>query len=531
FMPEFGGWRWQVLFFVGIGGVTFGALIGLLVFVASAASDALARSVTPAAVETLTLARRVLWINAPVGRALLRGTALAFVLVGFGAAALALFASAPLPHADDALLFGWEQSLWLFGSAVAGAGWSQLFLLLASLVAVGALLERWRPAAVVPGLTLVLVLLQVEPVRLPVDGLLVTWGPLAALALLIAAAYRRYDALTLLVALVLAKTLWETAGGFVVAASPAWPDAALAFGLAGAAVVVGAVGVRSRRDGRVLPRYEPDYVVEQRERGRLQRELEIAREVQRSFLPARMPAVEGLDIAARCVPAAEVGGDYYDLVPLDEDRLALVIGDVSGKGIQAAFFMTLAKGLLQTLAHEVDAPAEVLRRLNRHFCANAPRGTFISLVYGVFDLQEQTFTFVRAGHNPVLLRRDGRAEALQPPGLAIGLTSGPTFDEAVREETVRIQPGDAVVVYTDGLSEAMDATRALYSDGRLAATVAGAAEGSAADLLRDVLADVRAYAGPDGLHDDLTMVVVRVAEPAPGDGQARTEISTPSPLP
>ena len=124
----------------------------------------------------------------------------------------------------------------------------------------------------------------------------------------------------------------------------------------------------------------PSYIQELAQEERMKGELEIAYEVQASFLPRRMPMVEGLDLAAMCLPALEIGGDYYDFVELEKGRLAVVIGDVSGKGIQAAFYMTLVKGFFQTLCRMIDSPAELLRRLNVLFCENVPRGTFISMI-------------------------------------------------------------------------------------------------------------------------------------------------------
>ncbi len=144
--------------------------------------------------------------------------------------------------------------------------------------------------------------------------------------------------------------------------------------------------------------------------------------------------------------------------------------------------------------------------------ANAPRGTFVSLIYGVFDLDARTFTFARAGHNPLILkRRSQRAGFVQPPGLAIGLTGRAVFDETIEEQTVSLCDGDTLVLYTDGFSEAMDPAKRLYTDERLAETVAAArADAGAEDLLQAMIADVLRHAGSAPQHDDMTMVVARV---------------------
>src|SRR5690606_4425591 len=136
------------------------------------------------------------------------------------------------------------------------------------------------------------------------------------------------------------------------------------------------------------------------ERQRLQRELEIARDVQMSFLPKSTPDFSGLDIASQCIPAHEVGGDYYDFVKLDKNRLGIIIGDVSGKGTEAAFYMTLTKGFLKALSRSSDSPAAVLSNMNELFYENVERGTFISMIYGIFDIEKNALKLARAGHNP-----------------------------------------------------------------------------------------------------------------------------------
>ncbi len=499
-----------------------GTGFGLLVFIASSASDALARSAWPQQIETLSLARQGAFVNQPVGRTLVRGVAVAGVLLGVYVLLLTAMPSGAL--AFETGLLNAEATYSVFGASAVGSLWYGLLLTLAVYVGLGSMLRRWRTGAGAIGLALAIGLIGFGVLDLPAGTPWAMWGIPLVLGAVLAWVYIRYDALTVLVAIFVTSVLWDTAEGWLVTASPAFGDAVLGFGLAAGLVAFGLVGVQSKRTGEMLPRYVPDYVIEQRERGRLTRELEIAREVQRSFLPAQMPCIPGLDIAARCIAAEEVGGDYYDVIPLDSHRLALVIGDVSGKGIQAAFFMTLAKGFLQTLARETDSPAEVLRRANRLFVANATPGTFISLIYGIFDLETETFTFARAGHNPVILKRSPNqtADFIQPPGLAIGLTAQHVFDDVIREQTIPLRRGDTLVLYTDGFSESMNVAKTLYTDERLADTVAATSgDTSAEDLLQAMVSDVLSHAGTAPQHDDMTMVVVRVgtddARPLPDD--------------
>ena len=124
-----------------------------------------------------------------------------------------------------------------------------------------------------------------------------------------------------------------------------------------------------------------------------------------SFLPKENPILKGIDIASICIPAFEVGGDYYDFIRLGKNKLGIIIGDVSGKGTQAAFYMTLTKGFLKAIAKHTDSPAEVLTKMNELFYENVERGRFISMIYAVVDLENKLIRIARAGHNPVILSR------------------------------------------------------------------------------------------------------------------------------
>jgi hypothetical protein len=256
----------------------------------------------------------------------------------------------------------------------------------------------------------------------------------------------------------------------------------------------------------------PEFVKNITERQRLQRELEIARDVQMSFLPERDPQFKGLDIAARCIPAFEVGGDYYDFVQLDEKRFGIIIGDVSGKGTHAAFYMTLAKGFVKALSKTVSSPAEFLIKINELFYENVERGTFISMIYGIFDVSARTLTFSRAGHNPVIAKHSGKEELelLNPVGLALGLEKGTIFSKTIKEIKVNMHQGDTFVFYTDGFTEARNRHKLEFTEKRLTETISQNIELPAKELLEKTIADVKAFAGKTLQHDDMTMVVVKI---------------------
>ncbi|GJQ21927.1 MAG: hypothetical protein HBSIN02_22820 [Bacteroidia bacterium] len=248
------------------------------------------------------------------------------------------------------------------------------------------------------------------------------------------------------------------------------------------------------------------------ERQRLQQELEIAREVQRSFLPKENPRVPGLDIDSICVPALEVGGDYYDFVRFGRNKFAVAVGDVSGKGTQAAFYMTLAKGFLRALSDENQSATKVLTQMNRLFYTNVERGSFISMIYGIFDAGSRLVRLTRAGHNPIYVWRARKKtlEIYQPGGLALGLEDSGKFSRSIEEVKIRFGSGDSFVFYTDGTTEAMNAHREEYGEHRLAEVLRMSMGKSSSEIIKAVLEDVKRFMGKEKQHDDMTMVVVKV---------------------
>lgn len=250
------------------------------------------------------------------------------------------------------------------------------------------------------------------------------------------------------------------------------------------------------------------------ERERLQRELEIAHDVQMSFLPKKKPAIPALDVASTCIPAHEVGGDYYDFININDHLFGIVIGDVSGKGTKASFYMTLTKGILRSTARNETDPAEVLRKVNRTFYESAERGAFISMVYGIFDLQKKTLTVARAGHNPVILWKSAQAngEMINPKGIALGLDNGQVFDTSIQEKTVAFEPGDVFIFYTDGFSEAANKRNEEFGDDRLFETAQKYHQSHAEEILNGIVSETNQFTGRTPQRDDMTMVIVKVID-------------------
>ncbi|MCU0645158.1 MAG: PP2C family protein-serine/threonine phosphatase, partial [bacterium] len=265
-------------------------------------------------------------------------------------------------------------------------------------------------------------------------------------------------------------------------------------------------------DIRDIQSYVPSYIIRREERERMLREFEIARRVQFSFLPREKPKLKGIDLASICIPAMEVGGDYYDFIELDDHRLGVVIGDVSGKGISAAFHMTLTKGFLKSQVKSGLSPREIMINLNELFYENVERGTFISMIYGIFDLNARTFTFARAGHNPLIIQKglDENVDVLCPKGLALGLEKGTIFERIVEEYKIGIHTSDIFVFYTDGFSEAMNNRKEEFGEDRLQNILKKNSMPSAEHIINHIKAEIINFVGNAPQHDDMTMLVVKV---------------------
>ena len=245
-------------------------------------------------------------------------------------------------------------------------------------------------------------------------------------------------------------------------------------------------------------------------RERLERELAIAREVQRRLLPQHLPQSDHVALSAMSLPAAEVCGDYYDFVQITDTCLGVIVGDVSGKGTSAAFYMAELKGIFQSVSRLTRSPAEFLTRANEALAQSLGKNAFITAVYGVLDTEAGVFTLARAGHCPTALARaDGRVELLRAGGLGLGLDRGPLFEQALTEQQVALEPGDTFVLYSDGLVEARNRTGEEYGYERLADALRRHHRLGPDALRGALLHDLQQFAGHDAWDDDLTMVVLK----------------------
>jgi sigma-B regulation protein RsbU (phosphoserine phosphatase) len=279
-----------------------------------------------------------------------------------------------------------------------------------------------------------------------------------------------------------------------------------------APLAVGAMGMLRGKRFDFTPETLPGHVRRISERVRMAKELEIARSVQMSLLPKADPQIPGYDIAGICVPALEVGGDYFDFIALGGRKIGIAVGDVSGKGVPAAIYMTLTKGILQSHAEDAVSPRSVLSKVNNLMYRTIERNSFVSMLYAVLDPATRTMRFARAGQCPLILsqREGGGNRFLSPKGMALGLEVGTMFDSVIEEQDVVLNQGETLIFYTDGFTEAMDPADLEYGEQRLEAAVARYRHLPAAEMIRKICDDVRQFTGGRQQHDDMTMVVVKV---------------------
>ncbi len=248
----------------------------------------------------------------------------------------------------------------------------------------------------------------------------------------------------------------------------------------------------------------------------LRQELEIARRMQQSILPRRLPAMRGIDVTALMEPAREVGGDFYDYFMIDDHHFAVVIADVSGKGIPAAFFMAISRTLLRSHALFLREPALVATRLNEQLCAENEQLMFVTAFFAVLDLRCGLLDFVNAGHNPPVLRDKRGGVRLLPRGQNPALAV--VRERRYEQGRIRLRPGDTLLLYTDGMTEANDPAGALFGEQRLLDAVA-LHDPACEDLPQALLRRIRAFEAGGAQADDITCVALRY-EPPPVPGAA-----------
>jgi len=241
--------------------------------------------------------------------------------------------------------------------------------------------------------------------------------------------------------------------------------------------------------------------IEARQRERVEQELRVARLIQQTLLPATTPDLDGWRIAAHWQPALAVSGDFYDFLPFPDGRLGIIVADVTGKGVPAALVMATARSLLRSAAERLVSPGQVLQRANDQICPDIPQKMFVTCLYILLDPHTGAFTFANAGHNLPIKRSRGQAADLRATGMPLGLLPGMTYEE----QQACLEPGESLLLYSDGLVEAHDLQGDMFGFPRLRHLIAGHPNGES--LIDFLIASLADFTGPDWeQEDDVTLV-------------------------
>jgi phosphoserine phosphatase RsbU/P len=241
-------------------------------------------------------------------------------------------------------------------------------------------------------------------------------------------------------------------------------------------------------------------------RERLETEVQLARQIQQTFIPETLPQFAEWELAARWKTARQVGGDFYDVFDLPNQRLGLFIADVADKGVPAALFMALTRTLVRAAVTELESPAEAMKRVNDLLIPDTRQGMFVTAVYAVLDMEKKELTYVNAGHNPpIWIKCDGQVERLTRTAIALGVVTG----EPVHQRTIKLETGDSLLLYTDGLTESFDTDGEFFGEERLMNAIQANLCSSASDLLDVVEKSLLYFAKDVPPADDLTMLVLR----------------------
>lgn len=243
---------------------------------------------------------------------------------------------------------------------------------------------------------------------------------------------------------------------------------------------------------------------------KLDHDIEVAREIQRILLPVRAPMVEGFNCAALNIPAQQVSGDYFDFIQVDSTHWGVAVADVSGKGIPASLIMAMCRSVLRSKAPGNSSPAQVLREVNRQLYPDIREDMFITMIYMILDPSGK-ITLARAGHEAALWCKDDfkHIEAIEAPGMALGIDAGDVFDEVVKDVTVQLLPQDTVVIYTDGINEALDDEGNEFGQEQLKAVLKSAGPQNVDYLVKTIVDRVQNFSSGHPQNDDITLAAVQ----------------------
>ncbi len=255
---------------------------------------------------------------------------------------------------------------------------------------------------------------------------------------------------------------------------------------------------------------ENSILVEQSiEKERLEKELDVAREIQRKILPSKNPYYENFSISSVFIPAFEVGGDYYDFFEISKEKVGFIIADVSGKGISAAFIMAEIKGIFESLSQMIESPKEILVQANHILKNTLSKKSFVSALYGLIDMNEEVICFSRAGHCPAILIRNGEVNLFKPSGIGLGLTNTNHFKEHLEEFKIDLKQNDNLIFYTDGITEAKNKELEDFGDERFIKILLNNADQTVEKISNEVIKEVTLFSNDHSQYDDITLVILK----------------------
>jgi len=246
------------------------------------------------------------------------------------------------------------------------------------------------------------------------------------------------------------------------------------------------------------------------EKIKIERDLDLARKIQQSLLPKVIPSVRGLDISGAMIPAQQVGGDYFDLIPVGDDKLFVVVGDVSGKGLSASLYMTKLQTMVETACIPGREPKEILIEINKRIYESMERSWFVTMTLALFDMKAKKVKFCRAGHMPVFAAKNGGMNKYRTIGLGIGLERGIIFEKTLREEEVILDKDQIFAFFSDGVTEAMNEKMDLFGEEKLTELLLNKSARKSNEILSDIWNTIKIYRGNAEVNDDMTMVLVKV---------------------
>jgi serine phosphatase RsbU (regulator of sigma subunit) len=246
------------------------------------------------------------------------------------------------------------------------------------------------------------------------------------------------------------------------------------------------------------------------EKLKIERDLSLARRIQQGLLPRCIPNTNGLDICGEMIPAMQVGGDYFDLIPVSDSKLFVVVGDVSGKGLAASLYMTKLQTMIQFACTADRSPKEILIELNKRFYDSIERNSFVTMTLALFDTDNKTVTFCRAGHMPLLTATNGTVHSYRTQGLGVGLEKGTIFNRTLIEEEIKLKPGQIYAFFSDGITEAMNEYYDLFGEDKLSEILKGKAGKTSSEIMNEIWGSINTFRGSAEQNDDMTMVIVKV---------------------